>query len=205
MNALNGLRSAVRGQVWLPGEPGFDAARRPWNLAVEQPAHAVVEAVDAGDVAALTDPARAEAVTAKQRALAGALPTSGRKPFTFLNPSETIADAFTPDVVARLRDIKRRHDPHDIFRANNCGSALHSTEDAGAIFFGYSSMVMACAGHTAAAWRTSASRCAGGPASSSTTMPSSSRWSNTSPAVSTHCPEPMHLSCAAVTLIAVPS
>lgn len=65
-----------------------------------------------------TDPARAEAVATKQRALAEALPTSGRKPFTFLNPSETVADAFAPDVVRRLRGIKRRHDPHDVFRAN---------------------------------------------------------------------------------------
>ncbi|MGW4498918.1 hypothetical protein ACWENR_09905 [Micromonospora sp. NPDC004336] len=65
-----------------------------------------------------TDPARAEAVTTRQRALADALPTSGRKPFTLLNPSETVADAFNPDVVNRLRDVKHRHDPHDIFRAN---------------------------------------------------------------------------------------
>ncbi|MGB2570965.1 FAD-binding oxidoreductase [Micromonospora citrea] len=65
-----------------------------------------------------TDPARAEAVTARQRGLADALPTSGRKPFTFLNPSETVTDAFTPEVVQRLRDIKRRHDPHHVFRAN---------------------------------------------------------------------------------------
>jgi hypothetical protein len=53
MNALNTLRSAVRGQVLLPGDSGFDAARRPWNLAVEQPVAAVVEAADADDVAAL--------------------------------------------------------------------------------------------------------------------------------------------------------
>lgn len=65
-----------------------------------------------------TDPTRAEAVTAKQRAIADALPTSGRKPFTFLNPSESITDAFTPNVVQRLRDIKRRYDPHHVFRAN---------------------------------------------------------------------------------------
>jgi FAD/FMN-containing dehydrogenase len=65
-----------------------------------------------------TDPARAEAVTAKQRALADALPTSGRKPLTFLNPSESLADVFAPDVLNRLRDIKRRHDPHRTFRAN---------------------------------------------------------------------------------------
>ncbi|SCL44570.1 FAD binding domain-containing protein [Micromonospora citrea] len=65
-----------------------------------------------------TDPTRAQAVTTKQRTLADALPTSGRKPLTLLNPTETIADAFTPDVINRLRDIKHRHDPHDTFRAN---------------------------------------------------------------------------------------
>lgn len=66
----------------------------------------------------LTDPARAEAITAKQRALADALPTSGRKPFTFLKPDETVADAFTPDVLARLRGIKHHHDPHNVLRSN---------------------------------------------------------------------------------------
>ena len=50
--------------------------------------------------------------------MAGALPASGRKPFTFLSRGETVADAFTPDVLARLRGIKHRHDPHDIFRSN---------------------------------------------------------------------------------------
>ncbi|MGN9911191.1 FAD-binding oxidoreductase [Phytohabitans sp. LJ34] len=62
-----------------------------------------------------TDPA---AVVAKRRALAGSLPTSGRKPFTFLDPEETVADAFGPEALARLRDIKRRHDPDGVFRAN---------------------------------------------------------------------------------------
>jgi FAD/FMN-containing dehydrogenase len=66
-----------------------------------------------------TDPATAKAVSGKQRNLAAALPTSGRKPFTFLNPQETVTDAFTPDVLARLRDIKRRRDPHNVFRANH--------------------------------------------------------------------------------------
>ncbi|MFC8731346.1 FAD-binding oxidoreductase [Luteimicrobium sp. NPDC057192] len=47
------LRSAVRGRVWLPGDAGFDDVRLPWNRAVDQPAAAVVEAVDADDVAAL--------------------------------------------------------------------------------------------------------------------------------------------------------
>jgi FAD/FMN-containing dehydrogenase len=65
-----------------------------------------------------TDPATAEAVTARQGALASALPASGRKPFTFLNPRESAADAFSPEVLARLRSIKREHDPDDVFRAN---------------------------------------------------------------------------------------
>jgi FAD/FMN-containing dehydrogenase len=71
-----------------------------------------------------TDPARAEAVAAKQRALAGALPTSGRKPFTFLGPGDTVADAFTPQVLERLRAIKRHHDPDGVFRTNFSVEAL---------------------------------------------------------------------------------
>ncbi|MGP4104975.1 FAD-linked oxidase, partial [Nonomuraea sp. KM90] len=64
------------------------------------------------------DPATAAAVTARQRDLAEALPVSGRKPFTFLNPAETAADAFAPAALTRLRAIKRRHDPHNVFRSN---------------------------------------------------------------------------------------
>ncbi|MET7462463.1 FAD-binding oxidoreductase [Nonomuraea sp. NPDC005501] len=64
------------------------------------------------------DPATAAAVTARQRGLAGSLPVSGRKPYTFLNPGETAADAFTPAALARLRGVKRHHDPHNVFRSN---------------------------------------------------------------------------------------
>ncbi|MBG0567928.1 FAD-binding oxidoreductase [Actinoplanes aureus] len=61
------------------------------------------------------DPA---AVLAKQAALAASLPVSGRKAFTFLNPRETVADAFGPEVVDRLRAIKKQHDPSSLFRSN---------------------------------------------------------------------------------------
>jgi FAD/FMN-containing dehydrogenase len=64
------------------------------------------------------DPRTAAAVAARQRGLAEALPVSGRKPFTFLNPAETAADAFAPAALARLRAIKHRCDPHDVFRSN---------------------------------------------------------------------------------------
>ncbi|GAA4444396.1 FAD-binding oxidoreductase [Phytohabitans houttuyneae] len=65
-----------------------------------------------------TDPAAAAAVTARQRDLAAALPASGRKPYTFLNPDEDASDAFTPEATARLRTLKRQLDPHNLFRAN---------------------------------------------------------------------------------------
>jgi hypothetical protein len=58
------------------------------------------------------------AVLERQRTLAESLPVTGRKPFTFLSPRESVADAFTPEVVSRLRAIKREHDPRGVFRAN---------------------------------------------------------------------------------------
>ncbi|MFI7704183.1 hypothetical protein [Nonomuraea sp. NPDC049480] len=65
-----------------------------------------------------TDPAAAAAIAVKQRTLAAALPVSGRKPLTFLNPGETVTDAFTPAALTRLRDIKAHNDPRNIFRSN---------------------------------------------------------------------------------------
>jgi FAD/FMN-containing dehydrogenase len=65
-----------------------------------------------------SDPATAEAITARQRALADALPVSGRKPFTYLDPAASVADAFTPATLDRLRGIKHRHDPRNTFRSN---------------------------------------------------------------------------------------
>ncbi|MGI5346716.1 FAD-binding oxidoreductase [Streptomyces sp. CA-250714] len=53
MTIGNDLRSAVKGRILTPGDEGFDAARRPWNLAVDQRVAAVVDAADADDVAAV--------------------------------------------------------------------------------------------------------------------------------------------------------
>ncbi|AYY11845.1 FAD-binding oxidoreductase [Actinobacteria bacterium YIM 96077] len=65
-----------------------------------------------------TEPATAEAITVKQRSLAGALPVSGRRPVTFLDPAETLADALPPDSIERLRRIKAERDPANLFRSN---------------------------------------------------------------------------------------
>lgn len=51
MTVANALHTAVKGRVFVPGDAGFDAARRPWNLAVDQPVAAVVQAAAAEDVA----------------------------------------------------------------------------------------------------------------------------------------------------------
>ncbi|WP_043625632.1 FAD-binding oxidoreductase [Nonomuraea candida] len=57
------LRGAVAGRVLLPGDEGFEQAAKPWNLSVRQPVAAVVEAADAGDVAAVARFASARGLT----------------------------------------------------------------------------------------------------------------------------------------------
>ncbi|MCK2215394.1 FAD-binding oxidoreductase [Actinomadura sp. ATCC 31491] len=43
---------------------------------------------------------------------------SGRKPYTMLSPGETAERSFSGGTLARLREIKRARDPHNVFRAN---------------------------------------------------------------------------------------
>jgi FAD/FMN-containing dehydrogenase len=52
------LRSRCRGGVTVPGDGGWDLARQPWNVAVDQHPRAVVHAADADDIAAVVDVAR---------------------------------------------------------------------------------------------------------------------------------------------------
>ncbi|TDE27112.1 FAD-binding oxidoreductase [Actinomadura sp. 6K520] len=63
MNIGDELRGVVRGRVLAADDDGFEVARRPWNLAVDQPVRAVVEAADADDVAALVRHARLAGLT----------------------------------------------------------------------------------------------------------------------------------------------
>ena len=62
--------------------------------------------------------AAAESIVQKQADLARALPTSGRKPVTFLNPSESLADALPAESLACLRRLKEERDPRWVFRGN---------------------------------------------------------------------------------------
>src|SRR6516162_8402982 len=48
---LEALRAAIVGQVFVPGEAGYDQARQAWNLAVDQRPAVVVETGSAADVA----------------------------------------------------------------------------------------------------------------------------------------------------------
>ena len=57
------LRASVRGRVHLPADSGFEPARRPWNLAVEQDVCAVVEAADADDIVALVRFAKSQGLS----------------------------------------------------------------------------------------------------------------------------------------------
>lgn len=60
----------------------------------------------------------AEAISQRQRELTTALPVSGRKPASFLNPSEGLSDALPVTSLRRLRRLKDDLDPHGIIRGN---------------------------------------------------------------------------------------
>jgi hypothetical protein len=56
---LEALRAAIAGQVFVPGQAGYDQARHAWNLAVDERPALVVEAESAADVAQAVRHARA--------------------------------------------------------------------------------------------------------------------------------------------------
>ena len=59
---LEALRAAIAGQVFVPGEAGYDQARQAWNLAVDQRPAVVAEAGSAADVAQAVRYARAHGI-----------------------------------------------------------------------------------------------------------------------------------------------
>ncbi|MFI9598053.1 FAD-binding oxidoreductase [Nonomuraea sp. NPDC052265] len=65
-------------------------------------------------------PHAADATRARQAEVVADLESyiSGRKPYTLLSPGDTAAQSFSGSALARLREIKRARDPHNVFRAN---------------------------------------------------------------------------------------
>ncbi|RJL35701.1 FAD-binding oxidoreductase [Bailinhaonella thermotolerans] len=65
-------------------------------------------------------PHAAEATRAKQAEVVADLGAyvSGRTPYTLLSPGDTAEKSFSGGTLARLREIKRTRDPHNVFRAN---------------------------------------------------------------------------------------
>lgn len=57
-SVLESARDALRGDLILPGDDSFEAARRPWNLAIEQHPAAVAVPVDVDDLRTLLQAAR---------------------------------------------------------------------------------------------------------------------------------------------------
>jgi hypothetical protein len=57
-SVLESARDALRGDLILPGDESFEAARRPWNLAIEQHPAGVAVPVDVDDLRTLLQAAR---------------------------------------------------------------------------------------------------------------------------------------------------
>src|SRR5215469_15784049 len=58
--AAQTLRAALAGEVFVPGDPGYDRARQAWNLAVDERPAVVVMAESAADVVQAVRFARAQ-------------------------------------------------------------------------------------------------------------------------------------------------
>lgn len=65
-----------------------------------------------------TSPEVAESITLRQSELAASLPVSGRKPISFLSPSERLSDALSSSSLQRLRRLKDEYDPTLIVHGN---------------------------------------------------------------------------------------
>jgi hypothetical protein len=59
---LEALRAAIAGQVFVPGQAGYDQARQAWNLAVDQRPAVIVDAGSAADVVQAVRFARANGI-----------------------------------------------------------------------------------------------------------------------------------------------
>lgn len=71
------FRAALRGELLLPGDPGWDAARRGWQLLVDQRPAAIVVARDVDDIVAAVAWARAQGLRVAPQSTGHAAGTIG--------------------------------------------------------------------------------------------------------------------------------
>ncbi len=127
---LTGLDDAVAGDlIAAVGDvaPLVSVQVRHLGGALSRPAESggacghIAEPYLLGMVGPIPTPESARAVAARLTEIGRAMTphTTGRKPFTFLDEEEQAASAFPAEVLARLRDIKRRRDPAGVFRSNH--------------------------------------------------------------------------------------
>ncbi|MEU1726822.1 FAD-binding oxidoreductase [Nonomuraea sp. NPDC005692] len=118
MNIGDELRGVVRGTVLAAGDEGFEQARPPWNLAIDQPVQAVVEAADAEDVAALVRHAHLAGLTiTTQPSGHGATGDTGeaillrttRLDHLHVNPAERVARAGAGVKWGRVQEAASEH------------------------------------------------------------------------------------------------
>ena len=104
--------SALDGRTVSPADPGFDEARRAWNLAVEQKPAAVVFPESAQDVAAAVGRARDAGLrVAAQTTGHNASPLGSLHDTVLLKPNGCAASPSTPNAAAptsRPREPKRQ-------------------------------------------------------------------------------------------------
>ena len=135
---LGDLRKELAGDAFGPSDPGWDDARRPWNLAVDQRPAAVVYAESADDVAAVVRFAAASGLRVAPQgtghgasgaiegefALYGAgSPMTDELKAAIVQHFERVGAAMEPfstgGTFLRLRQVKTEYDSGDLFRSNH--------------------------------------------------------------------------------------
>ena len=110
------LRTRLHGEVYGPSDAGYDEARRPWNLAVDQRPAAVAFPVTDGDVQAIVDFAREQGLRVTAQATGHGASANGPLEATILVAHQ--AHARCPDRPGqphrprpRRRALAGRHRP----------------------------------------------------------------------------------------------
>jgi FAD/FMN-containing dehydrogenase len=118
MADLSGLK--IDGRLAVPSDPGWDAARGAWNLAVDQRPTAVALVESAGDVAKTVRFAAANGLkVAGQGSGHGASPLPALDETILLKTERMRGIEVDP---ARLAAVKRRWDPEGTIVANHAVS-----------------------------------------------------------------------------------